>query len=115
MSRAIYRNDNDHIDFRAARDYKVGELVVKHGLVGITCGEDAIETGEQITLRFNARVELTKTSSALVIAEDAVVGYTIATQTAVAEDAGDFNVGIAVKGGSAAGDSTVQVLLNVGI
>lgn len=115
MSRVIYRNDNDHIDFRADRDYQVGELVQKHGMVGITCGEDLVKEGEQIALQFDCRVELEKTDDTLVIAEDGIVGYTVATQQAVAAGAGDFDIGIAVRGGSPAGSKTVHVFLNVGI
>ena len=111
MARVVKRNHNNGVKFVADRDYKVGELVEKYGKVGVTCGEDAIATGEMIYVDFDAIVEIEKTVATLVIADGATVGYTTATQTAVAATTGDFDVGVAF-GASASGTKTVKVLLN---
>lgn len=107
-----YRYQEDHEQFTVgAGGLKSGSLVNYLGKVWQYQGlQDAVQ-GEVVTLRKGIVVEIDKANPATVFAAGATVGYTAATQTAVAAGAGDFNVSGTARAASGAGVEVVLVNL----
>lgn len=103
----ILRNCNDRHTFTATAEMQPGEVVQVMNKIGIVLGEAVIAIGEEVTVLFDAVVELKKA----VLSDTYAVEDEVMLKTKLADTTGTVSAGLCAKA-STATDKYVWVALN---